>query len=157
MRPRRFQGASPKHDSRLRELRREVVRKAAIGGEWMREGFKTSPTVPINNGCAGLAFALHRIACATGDGELHATADAWSTRSLRTIESQAAFESENPDPRALKIGPASLHHHRPGVYAAEALIASARGDFARQSHAADQFVAWGSASKDPHQGARTNN
>ena len=116
----------------------------------MREGFKGSPTVPINNGSAGLAFALHRIACATGDGELHAAADAWSTRSLRAIESPAAFESENQDPQALKIGPASLHHHRPGVYAAEALIASARGDFARQSHAADQFVAWGSrASKDP--------
>jgi serine/threonine protein kinase len=137
------QTTQPEPNSKLREIRREVLRKSAIGGEWMREGFKTLATAPINNGGAGLAYALFRIACATDDGELLATADAWSTRATAAIESPEAFDTKPPNPSALKVGLASLHHHRPGVHATQALIASARGDALIQRRAIDQFVAWG--------------
>ncbi len=137
------QTSHPEPNSKLREIRREVLRKSAISGEWMREGFKTLATAPINNGSAGLAYALFRIACATDDGELLATADAWSIRAIAAIESPEAFDIKPPNPSALKVGLASLHHHRPGVHATQALIAAARGDALIQRRAIDQFVAWG--------------
>ena len=127
----------------LREIRREVLLKSAIGGEWMREGFKTCPTLPINSGAAGLAYALLRIAMATGDGELLATADAWSTRALAAIESPDGFEAKDAKPNAPKVGLASLQHQRPGVFATHALIAAARGDDIVQNRATRNFVEWG--------------
>jgi serine/threonine-protein kinase len=137
------QTTHPEPNSTLREIRREVLRKSALNGEWMREGFKTLATTPLNNGSAGLAYALFRIACATDDGELLATADAWSTRATAAIESPEAFDTKPPNPSALKVGLASLHHHRPGVHATQALIAAARGDALIQRSTIDQFVAWG--------------
>ena len=128
--------------SALNEIRQEVPRKSAIGGEWMREAFKVTPTAPVNNGSAGLAYALHRIACASGDGELHAIADAWSTRTIQAIERAESFEDPKADTSDVRVGLASLQHQRPGVFTTEALIAAARGDSARQVRAIDQFVAW---------------
>ena len=138
------QTGRPEFDSKLREIRREVLTKSALNGEWMREGFKTLATAPINNGSAGLAYALFRIACATDDGELLAAADAWSTRGRSAmINSAEAFDTKPPNPSALKVGLASLHHHKPGVHATQALIAAARCDALIQRRAIDQFVAWG--------------
>ncbi len=141
--PRLAPATTPEPDSRLRQIRREVLTKSALNGEWMREGFKTAETTPVNNGSAGLAYALFRIACATDDGELLATADAWSTRAAAAIDSPDAFDSKPAKPSSIKVGLASLHHQRLGVHATQALIASARGDAMLQRRAIDQFVAWG--------------
>ena len=135
--------AHPKPDSKLREIRRQVLRQSAIDGGWMREGFKTPPTLPINNGAAGLAYALLRISCATDDGELLATADAWAIRAAAAIDSAEAFESKNEASQATSVGLASLHYQRPGVYLVGALIAAARGDLATQCRATHNFVVWG--------------
>jgi hypothetical protein len=130
-------------DSKLREIRQQVLRKSVIDGEWMRQGFKTPPTLPINNGAAGLAFALLRISSATDDGELLAVADAWATRAIAAIDSVEAFESKPENPQPTSVGLASLQYQRPGVYVAQALIAAARGDLSTQRHANQKVVAWG--------------
>ena len=109
----------------------------------MREGFQTPPTLPINNGAAGLAVALFRISCATDDGELLALADAWATRALAAIDSADGFEGKSQNPQPTRVGLASLHYQRPGVYLAQALIATARGDFPTQRHAVQKFIGWG--------------
>jgi eukaryotic-like serine/threonine-protein kinase len=134
----------PQRDPRLRRISREVLSKSVPNGEWMREGFKVAATTPINNGSAGLAYALFRIACATDDGELLATADAWSMRAAAAaVDSEEAFNIKPTKSSALKVGLASLHHHRPGVDATQALIASARGDTMLHDRAVDRFIAWG--------------
>jgi eukaryotic-like serine/threonine-protein kinase len=130
-------------NSKLREIRQQVLSKSAIDGEWMRHGFKAPPTLPINNGAAGLAFALLRISSATDDGELLAVADAWATRAIAAIDSVEAFESKPENPQPTRVGLASLHYQRPGVYVAQALIAAARGDLSTQQRATREFVAWG--------------
>ncbi len=109
----------------------------------MREGFKTAETAPVNNGAAGLAYALFRIACATDDGELLATADAWSARAAAAIDSSEAFDTKPAKTSSIKTGLASLHHQRPGVHATQALIAAARGDAILHRRAVGQFVALG--------------
>jgi eukaryotic-like serine/threonine-protein kinase len=133
----------PKADCNLREIRREVLRKSAIGGEWMQEGFKTTPALAVNNGMAGLAYALLRIAIAADDGELLAAADAWSTRAVAAIDSIGSFEASTAKPNLKKVGLASLHHQRPGVFATHVLIAAARGDRVVQGRATRDFIAWG--------------
>ena len=127
----------------LGEIRREVQRHSAIGGSWMRHGFDSAPTAPLNSGSAGLAYALYRIACASDDGELLALADAWSTHAWGSIGSAKAFDNDGLDHSVSKAGLASLQYQPPGVYAAHALIASGRGDLATQSRAAGEFIAWG--------------
>jgi serine/threonine-protein kinase len=139
-------------DPRLAEVLRDVVQKAEIGGQWMHEVLlgppeTKLPLAAVNSGGAGLGFALYRIASATGDGELLATADAWSVRSIR--EAEAAGPSP---PRPIEETPslASLHHQRAGCYVTEAVIAAARGDLASQCRAVGNFIAWGSeALKEP--------
>jgi eukaryotic-like serine/threonine-protein kinase len=133
----------PQPDSKLREIRRQVLRKSAIDGEWMRHGFKTPPTLPINNGAAGLAYSLLRISSATDDGELLALADAWGTRAIAAIDSVEAFESKSENPQSTRLGLASLHYQRPGVYVTHALIAAARGDLSTRQRATHEFIAWG--------------
>ncbi len=133
----------PKSDTKLAEIRLQLMRKSAIDGEWMRNGFKTPPTLPINNGAAGLAYALLRIASATDDGELLAVADAWATRAIAAIDSADAFESKPENPKPTRVGMASLQYQRPGVYVVQALIAAARADLSTQHRAAQEFVAWG--------------
>ena len=135
--------AHPKPNSKLHEIRRQVLRQSAIDGEWMRHGFKTPPTLPVNNGVAGLAYALLRISCATDDGELLATADAWATRAAAAIDSAEAFESKKEDPQATRVGLASLHYQRSGVYIVQALIAAARCDLPAQCRATRDFISWG--------------
>ncbi len=131
------------HDSKLREIRLQVLRKSAIDGEWMRQGFKTPPTLPINNGAAGLAFALLRISSATDDGELLALADAWITRAVAAIHSAEAFQGKSENPQPTRVGLASLHYRRPGVYVVQALIAAARCDLPTQLRAVREFIASG--------------
>jgi eukaryotic-like serine/threonine-protein kinase len=135
--------ANPQPDSKLAEIRRQVLHKLTIDGEWMRQGFKTPPTLPINNGAAGLAYALLRISSATDDGETLALADAWITRAVAAIDSAEAFENKSEDPQSSRVGLASLHYRRPGVYVVQALIAAARGDLSTQLRATHEFLAWG--------------
>ena len=130
-------------NSELGEICRQVLHNSAINGEWMRHAFKAPPTLPINDGAAGLAYALLRIATATDDGELLAVADAWATRAVAAIESPEAFASEPENPQPTRVGLASLHYQRPGVYTVQALIAAARGDQSTQLRATHDFVAWG--------------
>ena len=130
-------------DSKLHEIRQQVLHRASIDGEWMRHGFKTPPTLPINNGAAGLAYALLRISFATDDGELLALADAWITRAVAAIDSAEAFESKTENPQRARVGHASLHYRRPGVYVVQALIAAARGDLSTQLRATREFIASG--------------
>jgi serine/threonine-protein kinase len=133
----------PRPDPTLREIRRQVLRKSVMDGEWMRHGFKAPPTLPVNNGAAGLAYALLRISFATDDGELLALADAWATRAAAAIDSPQAFENKPENPQPTRVGLASLHYQRPGVYVTQALIAAARGDFSLQRHAVHRFASWG--------------
>jgi serine/threonine-protein kinase len=135
--------ALPDRQSKLAELRRALLRRSAIGGEWMREGFRAASVAPMNSGCAGLAIALGRIALAASDAELIATADVWSSRAIRELDTERAFAIERAlDPEEIPTR-ASLHHQPPGVYATHALLAAARGDLATQLEAISAYIAWG--------------
>ena len=53
-----------------------------------------APTASLQNGAAGFAYGLLRIACVREDEELLALADVWSQRALASIGSVEAFTNE---------------------------------------------------------------
>ena len=105
----------------------------------MRSAPLPPPAASLTHGSAGLACALHRIACANDDAELLALADLWSVRAIQEIADESAFSSDD-----LEIAPeralSSFYHGPAGVYAAQALIAQSRSDSAAQCVAAAAFM-----------------
>ncbi|MEY2440805.1 MAG: eukaryotic-like serine/threonine-protein kinase [bacterium] len=124
-----------------RALLDDVLARIAVPeGELFGRGL-AAPSASVQNGAAGFAYALLRIAGIRGDEILLGQADLWSIR--------AALESRTPDawfnadlelvPET--IGECSLHHTVSGVHAVGALVAGARGDEWSQRLALDAFVA----------------
>lgn len=131
-------GAVP--TSRLSAIQSNVLSDAALSNALFLSGPMLAPSTSLTYGSAGLAHTLYRIACATDDGELLAVADAWSQRAVREVEGPAAFFNEDIGITAKRVGSTSLYHGPAGVFATQALIARARGDFATQFQALRAFT-----------------
>ena len=105
----------------------EVLRRLALGGELLDARLE-APTASLQNGAAGFAYALLRIAGVREDEELLALADVWSQRALQAIELPTAFTNEELEITPATFGTRSLSHCETGVHWADALIALARWD-----------------------------
>ena len=88
------------------------------------------PTSSVNNGAAGFAYALLRMARQRGDERMLAAADVWITRAVRDVAQapDAALFNPELDLTSDVIGRSSLSHMPAGVHCVEALVAHARGD-----------------------------
>jgi serine/threonine-protein kinase len=117
-----------------------LARIAVPDGELFAKGL-AAPAASVQNGAAGFAYALLRIAGIRGDEILLGQADLWSIRA--TLESLTPEAWFNADLELVPetIGECSLHHTVSGVHAVGALIAGARGDEWSQRVALDAFVA----------------
>jgi len=111
-----------------------TLRSFARGGDVFKRGYPP-PTASINDGCAGAAVGLLRIAEARSDPALLALADIWASRAAALAGTADAWPPQNG--LASDITP---YHHEPGVHAASALIAAARGDYPAQQGAVAAFV-----------------
>ena len=132
--------SSKAHDTRLRGVRTEFLRRSALDGRLMHGEPLSPPTALLNYGSAGLAYALYRMACASDSAELLALADVWSNRSLREIGNERAFYNEDIEITPHTVGRNSLYHSPAGVYAVQALVAQARHDIAAQCAATEGFI-----------------
>ena len=123
-----------------RQLLDDVLARLGIAGELLERGLE-APTASIQNGAAGFAYALYRIAAIRDDEELFALADLWSTRAQQAIGSHEAFWSDELEITPEVFGENSFSHHASGVHLVQALIAGARGDEWARQLALESFVA----------------
>jgi eukaryotic-like serine/threonine-protein kinase len=123
----------------LQRVRKQLFRDCAPGGPLVRAGLPP-PSVSINYGSAGLAYALCRIASATDDGELLAVADLWADRAIDGIHAPGAFTHDLFEVATDDIGGASLFHGPAGAYAVAALVADARDDRSTSREAVGHFT-----------------
>jgi serine/threonine-protein kinase len=100
-----------------------------------------APAASVQNGAAGFAYALLRIAGIRQDEILLGQADLWSVRALLESRTPDAWFDAELELVPETIGECSLHHTVSGVHAVCALIAGARGDEWSQRVALDAFVA----------------
>jgi serine/threonine-protein kinase len=102
-----------------------------------------APTASFQNGAAGIAYTLLRIARARDDEQILAIADLWSNRAVQDVlsSSRQAFYSDSLELTPQSIGAASLYHGASGVYCVDALVAHSRGDTIALQRAVNAFIA----------------
>ena len=122
-----------------RQLLDDVLERLAIDGELFERGLE-APTASVQNGAAGFAYALARIAAIHDDEDLFALADLWSTRAQQEVGSHEAFWSDELEIVPETFGENSFYHHASGVHLVQALIAGARGDEWARQLALESFV-----------------
>ncbi len=118
-----------------------IVRSLSRDGRLYRDGVPTAPTVSVNYGASGLAYALYRLSCLREDPSLLSLADSWATRALRAMGEPAAFRNEQLDVVPRVVGEIALYHTRSGVHAVRALISHAMGDLTSTTTAVQDYIA----------------
>ena len=116
-----------------------VLDRLGLSGELLVTTLE-APAASLQNGAAGFAYALLRIAGARDDGELLALADVWSQRALETVPRPAAFTNEELDITPATFGTRSLYHCETGVHWTDALVALARCDDPAAAASVAEFV-----------------
>ena len=111
------------------------------GGALFESGVNVEPMCSVNNGAAGIAAALYRIALRRDDAELLALADIWSARALADSAKPRAFYAgaDSQTPAAERT--TAIYHSVTGVHSVRALIALAMADNASAQAAIDTFAA----------------
>ena len=104
-------------------------------------GIATAPTCSVKVGAAGIAYALYRAACISGDAKLLADADLWITKAFSDCRRTDAFSNPGIEVTTETVGRISPYHCLSGLYAVQALISHAMGDAEAQQGAVDAFVA----------------
>lgn len=117
----------------------EFLADCAPGGSLMTEGLE-APLCSVNNGGAGIAFALYQLSRDAGDPGLLALADTWIQLTIGSLEEPGAFWNEALDMTEATLGNNSLLHTETGVRCVEALIAGAMGDQPAHRKATDEFL-----------------
>jgi eukaryotic-like serine/threonine-protein kinase len=120
-------------------LLESTLRSFAHGGSMFASRYPSPASASINNGCAGAAIGLLRIAETRGDPALLALASVWSSRATALIGAEGAFYGE--DFARDELGDVTPYHAEPGVHAAAAMVAAARGDTDARNLAVDAFIA----------------
>ena len=113
-----------------------TLQSFARGGAAFTAGYRARSTASVNDGCAGAAVAMLRIAEARNDPRLLALADVWRSRAAALHAADNAWNVTNPS-----VGGVSTYHREPGSHAVAAMIAAARGDAAAQRRALRAFLA----------------
>ena len=115
------------------------MRRLGFGGELLAAELE-APTASLQNGAAGFAYALLRLACAGDDEELLALADVWSQRARSVVRLPAAFINEELEITPATFGTISLSHCETGVHFTDALVASARWDDGVTAASIGEFI-----------------
>jgi serine/threonine protein kinase len=114
--------------SALSVLLAEVVGQLGVGGPLTRLGLNFPPKASVHSGASGIAYALHRIACAREDSALLAAASLWSQRALRLSDDPDAYFDPKEGVTEATVGRSSIAHSVTGTAFVHGLIAEANGD-----------------------------
>jgi len=123
------------------KLLKKVLERLSLSGGLLPQGIDTAPTVSINYGEAGVAYALYRIACARDDASLLALADVWASKAARDIAREDAFHNDEIEITAETVGSISPYHSPSGVHFTRACIGQAFGNLNAAQTSIEAFVA----------------
>jgi eukaryotic-like serine/threonine-protein kinase len=121
------------------ELIASVLAAAQPEAPLLTQGFE-APTSSLQNGAAGLAYALLRIAGVREDGALLGLADVWCSHAHDDLGTETALFNADLQIDVEHIGQHSVLHGAAGVHFVAALIAAARGDEVACSEAVRTFL-----------------
>jgi eukaryotic-like serine/threonine-protein kinase len=126
-----------------REILMRTLKRLDVGAPLLQSGLADAPRTSVTYGSAGVACALHRIACARQDPKILSLADLWGERAAREVGLRDAEAWYCPDMEitADTVGRVSPYHTESGFHLVKALIAHSMGDVITQQRAADEFVA----------------
>jgi serine/threonine protein kinase len=119
----------------------DVLRQTSIDSQALASGPPSGPRCSLNNGAAGIAYMLHRLAAARDDPALLSLADLWISKALDEKGRDDAFCDVRLDLTPEVIGKVSPFHTVSGVHAVQAMVAHARGDADTEARAMADFVA----------------
>jgi serine/threonine-protein kinase len=117
----------------------EFLGDCAPGGQLMTEGLE-APLCSVNNGGAGIAFALYQLHRNSGDPGLLSLASDWIQLTVGSLDEPEAFWSEALDMSEATLGRNSLLHTETGVRCVEALIARALEDGPAHREAVEEYL-----------------
>ena len=128
------------YDTATRTLTR-ILNRLKADGPLLQSGLASAPRASVTYGSAGVACALHRIACARHDPTLLSLADLWGERAARDGRRDDAWYCPEIKITSDAVGRVSPYHTESGVHFIKALIAHSMGDVITEQIAADSFVA----------------
>jgi serine/threonine protein kinase len=132
-------GPAPR--SSATEMLARMLKRLAARAPLLQSGLEAAPRTSVTYGSAGVACALHRIACARQDPEVLALADLWGARAARDASLHDAWYCSDIEITPETVGRVSPWHTESGVSLVRALIAHAMGDVMTQQDALSCFVA----------------
>jgi serine/threonine protein kinase len=118
-----------------------ILKRLDGGAPLLQSGLTTAPRTSVTYGSAGIACALHRIACARQDPKVLSLADLWGERASRDARLDDAWYCPDIEITPELVGRISPYHTESGVYFIKALIANSMGDVMTQQNAVDSFIA----------------
>ncbi len=118
-----------------------VLNRLDGGAALLQSGLAEAPRTSITYGSAGVACALHRIACARQDPELLSLADLWGERAARDVRLDDAWCCPDIEITSEIVGRVSPYHTQSGIHFIKALIAHSMGDITIQQTGVDAFIA----------------
>ena len=133
-------GFRRKSGTGLESVLESFLSRVGPGGQWFENGLPNQPSCSVAYGGAGVAAALHRIACLQERPDLLTLADEWIVRSERGSQSLGAFHNADLQVTPDVTGRVSLFHARSGIRAVQALISNALVDPYARQEAIEQFV-----------------
>ena len=127
------------YDTATRTLTR-ILDRLKADGPLLHSGLTYAPRASVMYGSAGIACALHHIACGRHDPALLALADIWGERAARDARLDDAWYCPEIEITAEVVGRISPYHTESGVHFVKALIAHSMGDILTEQNAIDRFV-----------------
>jgi eukaryotic-like serine/threonine-protein kinase len=118
-----------------------VLKRLDADAPLLQSGLATAPRTSVTYGSAGVACALHHIACARQDAKILSLADVWGERAAREIPLEDAWYCPEIEITSAVVGRVSPYHTESGVHFIKSLIAHSMGDVITQQNAVDSFVA----------------
>jgi serine/threonine protein kinase len=117
-----------------------VLKRLDVDAPLFQSGL-AAPKTSVTYGSAGVACALHRIACARQDARILSLADIWGERAARDTRLEDAWYCPEIEVTSEVIGRVSPYHTESGVHFIQSLIAHSMGDVSTQQNALGSFVA----------------
>jgi len=118
-----------------------IIRRLNGDAPLLHTGLTAAPKTSVTYGSAGVACALHRIACARQDPKILSLADLWAERAGRDTRLDDAWYCPDIEITPEVVGRVSPYHAESGVHFIKALIAHSMGDGMTQQNAVDSFIA----------------
>lgn len=131
---------APTSPSAALETLPRFLKRLGEGAPLLQSGLAVAPRTSVTYGSAGVACALHRIACARRDPKILALADLWGERAARDARTDGAWYCPDIEITAELVGRVSPYHTESGLHFIKALIAHSMGDVMTQQNAVDSFI-----------------